>query len=123
MLTAAFDYVIKFNRFFLETQRQISQRLQQLRQAPETTQANSGGDGVVGGLGHVDMVVRVDRFVGSIQWIIQYLVGAIGDDCVDVHVVAGTSAGLNRVYHELILETAVYHFIGCLSNGLGDGRA
>lgn len=42
-------------------------------------------EGVVGGGGHIDVVVGVDRLFGSL-FTAEDLDGAVGDDFVDVHV-------------------------------------
>lgn len=75
-------------------------------------------EGVVGGSGHVDVVVGVDRLLGA-HGTAQNLDSTVGDDLVGVHVGLGTGTGLPDDQREVVVELA-----GCdLSGGLLDGLA
>ncbi len=73
----------------------------QARQLGEHGEADGGGDGVVGRLPHVDVVIGVDRLVTAF-FSAQRDVGEVGDDLVAVHVVAGAGAGLETVDDEFL---------------------
>jgi hypothetical protein len=77
-------------------------------------------EGVVGGLRHVDVVVRVERLLRAEHAALE-LDGPVGDDLVGVHVGLGPAAGLEDAERELLVEGPV----GYLGRGLGDpfGRA
>ena len=76
---------------------------------------HGGGEGVVGGLGHVDVVVGVNGLFGS-EGAAGQFDGPVGDDLVDVHVRLGAAAGLPDAEGEVVVELALRHFRG----GLGD---
>ena len=68
---------------------------------------------VVGGLRHVDVIVRMN---GSVLAALgaEDFVGAVGEDFVDVHVVRSTGAGLIDVDDELIAVLPGENLVGCL---------
>jgi len=74
----------------------------QARQLGEHGEADRGGNGVVGRLPHVDVVVWIDRLVAAF-FAAQCDVGEVGDDFVAVHVVAGAGTGLEAVDHEFVV--------------------
>ena len=59
MRASRFDDVIELIRFGVQRSDQVIQHAEQLIQAPQATQPDGGRDGVVGRLGHIDVVVRV----------------------------------------------------------------
>lgn len=81
---------------------------------------HGSGEGVVGGLGHVDVVVGVDGLLGA-ELTSQKLDGAVGDDLVDVHVGLGAGAGLPHNEGEVVEELALNDLIGSLDNGVTNG--
>lgn len=64
---------------------------------------HDGGEGVVGGGGHVDVVVGVDRLLGA-HLAAEDLNGAVGDDFVGVHVGLSAGAGLPDDEREVVDE-------------------
>ncbi|MPN44892.1 hypothetical protein SDC9_192459 [bioreactor metagenome] len=55
---------------------------------PYRRNVHGGGEGVVGALGHVDMVVRVQ------QLLTRKLIAPVCDDLVDIHIALGAAPGL-----------------------------
>ncbi len=89
----------------------------QTRQLGQHGEADGGGDGVVGRLPHVDVVVGVDRLVGAF-FTAQRHVGEVGDDFVAVHVVAGAGAGLKAVDDKLVEVRAADDFFAGGDDGV-----
>jgi hypothetical protein len=89
----------------------------QLIQPPQAAQPDGGWNGIVGALRHVDVVIGMDRLLGLIQPMAQDLVGAVGDDLVGVHVVAGACPGLEGIDHELVIPATVDNFLRRLDDG------
>ena len=71
---------------------------------------DGGGDGVVGALLHVDVIVGVDGFLAAALAGGDF-VGAAGDHLVGVHVGRGSGSGLEDVDDELVIEFAIDHFL------------
>ena len=80
-----------------------------------------GGEHVVGALPHVDMVIGVDRFLGSKPVALNQFDCTVGDDLVDVHVARGARAGLEDVDGELVIEFSVDDFLAGGHQGLDLG--
>ena len=55
---------------------------------------HAGGEGIVGGLGLIDVVIREERLFAFADDLTCELVGTVGDDFVDVHVALRTRARL-----------------------------
>lgn len=64
---------------------------------------HDGGEGVVGGGGHIDMVVRVDGVFGA-HGAAEDFNGAVRDDFVGIHVRLGAGAGLPDHEREMVDE-------------------
>src|SRR5437868_5460001 len=75
-----------------------------------TSGVHHGGEGVVGRLTVVDVVVGVDRLPGADRAAGE-LDGAVGDDLVGVHVGLRATAGLEHHQRELPVELAVDHLL------------
>ena len=73
---------------------------------------------VVRGLGHVDVVIGVDRLFRS-HLSACHLNRTVGDDLVDIHVGLRAAAGLPDAQRKLIIEFAVNDFIGSLHDQVG----
>jgi hypothetical protein len=87
------DHVAQLGRLGLQRPGQGVQRRQQVVAGRrQGGQVDGAGEGVVGGLAHVDVVVGVDP-----------LAGQGGDDLVDVGVGVGARAGLEDVDRELVV--------------------
>ena len=65
---------------------------------------HAGGEGVVGGLRLVDVIIREERLFAFADDLTCELVGTVGDDFVDVHVALRTRARLPDDERELIVE-------------------
>ena len=81
------------------------------------------GEDVVGGLGHVDVVVGADdRVVAALARAdaarVEQLDGPVGQHLVGVHVVAGAGAGLERVDPEVVDQLALLGGPGGLEGGV-----
>ena len=70
----------------------------------------SGGEGVIGGLAHVDVIVRVNLYA--------LLMHQGGDDLVGVHIGRGAGAGLEYVDGEGIVVLAIRDFLCGGDNGV-----
>lgn len=70
--------------------------------------ACGGGVGVVGGLGFVHGVVRVDDLVFAARVVAEFQC-SVRDDLIDVHVGRGACAALQHVDGELVVELACDH--------------
>lgn len=75
-------------------------------------------EGVVGGLGHVDVVIWVDRRLGT-QGTAQNFDGSVGDDFVGVHVGLGTGTGLEDNQWEMFHQLTLVNLGCCLLDGFG----
>ena len=75
----------------------------------ERRQVDGGGEDVVGGLAHVDVVVGMGP-----------LAGEVGDHLVGVHVRGGAGAGLEDVDRELVVVLAVGDRLAGGADPLGD---
>ncbi len=112
-----FDDVVERNCFFLEGGGQLIHHAQKLLQPPERSQADGGGDDVVGGLRHVDVVVGVHPVLSQLP--AQDEGGAVGDDLVGVHVVAGACPRLEGIDDKLVIPLAIHDLLGGLDDGAG----
>ncbi len=99
---AALDDAVELGRLGPQPLGQPRQRRQHLIQSPQRAEADGGRDGVVGRLGHVDVVIGADRLALRVQTEAEQLVGPVGDDLVKVHVVAGSGPGLDGIDDELV---------------------
>ncbi len=79
---------------------------------------HGGGERIVGGLRHVDVVIGMNRLLRS-QFAARQFDGAVGDDLVDVHVGLRATAGLPDAQRELFVEFAGYDFVGGLDDQFG----
>lgn len=64
---------------------------------------HDGGESVVGGGGHIDMVVGMDRSFGA-HGAAEDFNGAVRDDFIGIHVRLGTGAGLPNHEREVVDE-------------------
>ena len=78
-----------------------------------------GGEGVVGRLAHVHVVVGVhQRFFAARA--AQHFVGAIGDDLVGIHVGLGARPGLPNHQGKFVVQFSFGDFGGRCDDGVGD---
>ena len=105
------------------------QRLQQMFQGGDQPMdhllghrdVHGGGEGVVGRLRPVAVVVGVHRVLRA-QRAAQNLDRPVGDHLVGVHVGLGARAGLPHHQGEVVVQLAVDHVLGGTGDGLGDLR-
>jgi hypothetical protein len=71
----------------------------------QSREPHGGREHVVGGLGHVDVVVRVHLAVDAERAAHQF-VGAVCQHLVHIHIVGSSGAGLKGVDQKLVLEVA-----------------
>jgi len=86
-----------------------------------SSSADRGGDYVVGGLGHVDVIVRMHGLVFA-ALAAQQLIRAIGEDLVTVHVVRRPRARLVGIHDELMAVLPGQHFVGRPHDRVGELR-
>ena len=84
---------------------QLPRRAHERRGRRQQRQPRRRREHVVGGLAHVDVVVRVDARVRA-AWLAEELAGAVGQHLVGVHVVRRAGARLVDVHDELIAKPA-----------------
>ena len=114
--STGFNDPVKFDCFVLKGSSQFLDRRKQLIQPPQRSQADGSRDGVVGRLGHVNVVIWINPVLPQLST--QELGGAIGDHLVCIHVVTGSRPGLEGVNHELVVQFSIDHFLGCLGDGI-----
>ena len=107
---AGLDDVGELLRLRLERRLERAHRRQQVvGDLVERRQVDGGGEDVVGGLAHVDVVVGVGPVAGE-----------VGDHLVGVHVRGGAGAGLEDVDRELVVVLAVGDRVAGLGDPLGE---
>ncbi len=85
----------------------------------EQREASRGREHVVGGLAHVDVIVRVhERVLAAAAT--EDLRRTIGEHLVGVHVVRRAGAGLVHVHDELIAHPAGEHLVGRAPDRVGN---
>ena len=82
-------------------------------------QLSGGRDHVVGGLGHVHMVIGMDDGIIPL-FPSQDLDGPVGYDLVGVHVGGSPGAALDGIHNKLIMQLPRDDLVACLENGLAD---
>ncbi len=117
MGAAGFNHIIKLDGFGLQGSAQILQHSQQFIQPPKAAQPQCGGNHIVGGLRHVDVVIGMDSVLAQLPT--QDLSGPVGDDFVDIHIVTGAGARLEGIHDKLIIPFAIDHFLGSFQDGVG----
>ena len=70
-----------------------------------------GGERVIGGLAHIDVVIGVDGFLRTLLSP-GHFDGPVRDHFIDVHVGLGARTGLPNTQWEFIHQNAVGHFSG-----------
>ncbi len=112
------ENMVEFFRLCPQAVFQRFQLLQQRVQQFQRCQPDGGGDHVVGGLGHVDVIVGMQHRKLA-PAMAQDFQGAVGQDLIDVHVVGRAGSGLEGVHHELIRQCPGQHLVGRRLDGAG----
>ncbi len=99
---ADFDQVIPLAGFGFEGFREMFKGGDEaILDSDRSGNLHGGGEGVVGGLAHVDMIVGVDGVFRS-DLAADFLAGEVGDNLVDIHVGGGAGAGLENIDGEVL---------------------
>jgi hypothetical protein len=98
---------------------QAPQLLHEFSAELECRDANPRGEGVVGGLRHVDVAVRADHLVCALR-MTEQLEGAVCDHLVGVHVDRRSGAALDRIDDKMIVEPAGDDVVSSARDGVGD---
>ena len=122
MCPSNFDNLLKLLALLLQSIPQASERGQQrFFQIEYGSDVHDGGESVVGGSGHVDVVVGVHRLLRA-HSSSQDLDGAVGDDLVRVHVGLRAGAGLPDDEGEVVDELERGNLRGSLLDGIAELR-
>src|SRR5688500_5103756 len=105
MRAAGFEHSVEFFCLRFERSDQVTDRLLESAQLGETRQPNRRRNHVIGRLRHVDVIVRVHGSI-SPPLLAEYLVRAISEDLVAVHVVRRARAGLIDIDDEVLAVLA-----------------
>lgn len=118
--SANLDDVAESLHFLFERSMQASQaREELLGDLDGGSNVHDTGESVVGGGAHVDMVVGVDRLLGS-HLTTEHLNGTVRDNLISIHVRLGTGTGLPDNQREMIQKLARDDLIGSLLNSLSE---
>ena len=71
------------------------------------TQAETGRVSIVGGLGHVHIIIRVDDVIRALL-LTKVFQSKVGNNLVGIHIQRGTSATLENVQRELVHAAALF---------------
>jgi len=115
------DDVVELPGFAPEGAGQTFEFADQFAVAKSQGDVKRGGIGVVGGLGGVDVIVRVAVLVLALLFSPEFD-GAVGDHLVGVHVGGCAGAALEDIELELIVKAAPDQFAARGFNGLRDLR-
>ncbi len=93
----------------------LHDRQQVLRERRGRGDVHGRGERVVGGLRHIDVVIRVDRILAA-EDAARQLYRPIGDHLVDVHIGVGAAAGLPDSQGKMVIEPAFDDLLGGLDD-------
>lgn len=120
MSTANLNDVLEVVDLHLESIAEALERRQKgLLKLDDSGNVHDSGEGVVGGGGHVDVVVGVDGLLGT-HGTTEDLNGTVGDDLVGVHVGLGAGTSLPDDQREVVQQLALGDLSGGLLNSLTD---
>ena len=105
--TAHLQDVLELIALDLECGTQTIHALNEVINCCVQTQAEAGRVSIVGGLGHVHIIVRVDDVIGALL-LTEVLQCEVGNNLVGVHVQRGTSTTLEDVQRELIHAATLF---------------
>ena len=117
---AQLDHVGVFLGLGLHGLDQLVQGVQQLAGHPQRRQLSRRGKHVVGGLGHVHVIVGMYQEFSQLAP--QNLRGPVGDHLVGVHVGRSARAALNGVHDKLVPQLARQHLVAGPNDSCGDFR-
>ena len=113
MGAAGFTNAIQFNGLFLDARLQMIQCGQQpFIKGDGGTKMDGRGDNIITALSHIDMIIGTDGFNTAAGQCRQHL--------VEVHVAAGTGAGLKQINRKMNKMFTGDHLISRRYDGDGD---
>ena len=72
---------------------------------------HGGGEGVIGGLGHIDVIVGMQQLAAD------QFIAPVGNDFIHIHIGLGTGAGLPDHQREVVSQFSGNHFIRSGADG------
>ncbi|MNC32278.1 hypothetical protein D3C75_806240 [compost metagenome] len=117
MGAAHFDHIVKGFGLFPDFGGSPVHSRQELLGQPIGGDPQGGGNYVIGGLGHVHMIVGTAVEVFPLL-LAQKLQRPVGQDLVHIHVDGGACPSLDGVHNKLPVELSLHCFFGGLHNGL-----
>ncbi len=117
MRAAALQHIVELGTLGEERITELAKGLGEVAREREGAEADGRGDHVVGGLRHVDVIVRMDRCVASARGS-QALVSEIREHLVHVHVVRRAGARLEDIDDEVLAMRSRQNLVGRPNNGV-----
>ena len=115
------DDLVEFVGFGFQNPVQVLQGHQQIAlDRFQSGQVHGGGNHVVAGLPHVDVVVGMHGMAIA-DFPAQEFVGAIGKHLIGVHVGGGSRTGLEDVHHKLVIQLTFHHLFGGFFDSVRQG--
>ena len=116
MSPADFDQILELFGFFVDGIAELSDRWKKgLFEFRYSGQVHGGGKGVIGGLGHVDVIVGMDWLFRA-QHSSSHFNRPVGDYLVYIHVCLGATTGLPNTERKVIVQFAFGNFGGRLDD-------
>jgi hypothetical protein len=120
MGTSDLDDVLEVLNLLLESVTEAFQgREESVLEFHNSGDVHGSGERIVGGSGHVDVVIGVDRLLGA-HLAAENFNGSVGNDLVRVHVGLGARAGLPDNKREVVQELALSNLSSSLLDSLAD---
>src|SRR5207237_1354404 len=117
MRPARFQNMVEFDALLIERFLQPAKRFTQLSNLAYRAEANGGRNDVVSALAAIHVVVWMNEsLVAALS--AQYLVRAVGEHLVHVHIVRSAGPCLEDVYYELVRVLSGQRLIGSCDNGV-----
>ena len=112
MSPADFDQILELFGFFVDGIAELSDRGKKgLFEFRYSGQVHGGGKGVVGGLGHVDVIVGMDWLFRA-EHSSSHFNRPVRDHFVDVHIRLGAATSLPNAKREVVVQFAFSHLGG-----------
>ena len=121
MRAPALEHVVELRALGEQRIAEHPERSDQVARESQRTEPDCGRNHVVGGLRHVDVIVRMDQRIAAARRS-EVLVGEVGEHLVHVHVVRRAGAGLVHVDDEVVAMRATQDLIGGGDDRVGQLR-
>ncbi len=118
---AHFQHLGKLRSLRFKGLGQGNQRFHQFLCLADSANANRRRNHVIGGLRHIDMIVRRNQRIVSLRFS-QNFQSTVSDHLVGVHVHGGAGAALDAVHHELVLPLPGNDFLRGFHNRMTDAH-